>query len=131
MDIYGQNQTAPPTSEHQLVKELSIPLFQAKTWMRMLGVLAIIGGILQAITLWGLIICWLPIWMGILIFRAASAVEIAQLNGDKAQLFASLNHLKTFFTIQGVIMLIMIVLSGIGLLIAGGSLIALLSEMRY
>jgi len=120
---------ASPTDSIQTVKEITIPLFQAKGWMKLLGVLLIITGVLYAITVAGILICWLPIWMGVLLFKAADAAEAAQLGGDKAQLVESLSKLKTFFTIQGVLILISLAFVGLTLLVTGGSLIATLANM--
>jgi hypothetical protein len=64
--------------------------------------MAIIWGALCAITVVGLIIAWLPIWQGILLFKAATAAESAQISGDKVQLMESLRQLRTYFTIMGV-----------------------------
>ena len=37
-------------------------------WLKFLGIILIIAGGLYALTLVGIIIAWLPIWLGILIF---------------------------------------------------------------
>jgi hypothetical protein len=114
----------------QTVREVSIPLFQAKGWMKLLGTLLIISGIFYVITIVGILVCWLPIWMGILLFKAADEAEAAQLAGEKTRLVQSLSKLKTFFTIQGVLILITIVFFVIGLIVSGGSMLAGLSHMR-
>ena len=64
----------PGGGEQQVVREVSAPLFAAKVWMKFLGVLMIIYGVLIAFTIVGIIICWLPIWIGVLLFQSASAV---------------------------------------------------------
>ncbi len=121
MSEYEARAASDPT---QTVKEVSIPLFQAKGWMKLLGVLLIISGILTALSVVGIIFCWLPIWMGVLLFKAADAAEAAQLGGDKVQLTASLDRLKTFFTIQGVLVLLYLASAAIGLIVFGGSMLA-------
>jgi hypothetical protein len=94
--------------EQQVVREVGAPLFAAKGWMKFLGVLMIIGGVMYALTIVGIIVCWLPIWMGVLLFQSASAVEAAEASGNKMELYSSLSKLKTYFTINGVLALIMI-----------------------
>ena len=101
--------------EHQLVREVSAPLFAAKGWMKFLGVLMIIYGVLIALSVVGIIICWLPIWIGILLFQAATAVESTQASGSKMELYGAMSKLKTYFTIYGVLALIGIVVSIIAL----------------
>ena len=101
--------------EQQLVREVSAPLFAAKGWMKFLGVLMIIYGVLIALSVVGIIICWLPIWIGILLFQAATAVESTQASGSKMELYGAMSKLKTYFTIYGVLALIGIVVSIVAL----------------
>ena len=89
-----------------VVKELSAPLFQCKGWMKLVGVMSILGGALYAISIIGIIIAWLPIWMGVLLFQSANAIELAYLSGDRNAMTRSLAKLKTYFIIMGVLTLI-------------------------
>ena len=50
-----------PGGESQVVREVSAPLFEAKGWMKFLGVLMILYGVLMIMTIVGIVICWLPI----------------------------------------------------------------------
>ena len=92
--------------ENELIKEIGAPLFLAKGWLKLLGVLSIIGGVIAAMTVIGIIVCWLPIWMGVLLFKAGNSLEEAHYSGDKAKLTYSFTQLKTYFTINGVLTLI-------------------------
>lgn len=105
--------------EQQLVREVSAPLFAAKGWMKFLGVLMIIYGVLIALTVVGIIICWLPIWIGVLLFQAATAAESTQASGSKMELYGAMSKLKTYFTIYGVLALIGLVVSIIAIFIGG------------
>lgn len=98
-----------PTDESRVVKELSIPIYQAKGWLKFLGVLSIIGGIFQALSLVGILIAWLPIWMGMLMYQAGSNIESAAQFGDKFGFLRSMGSLKTYFVLQGVLTLIAII----------------------
>lgn len=69
----------------------------------------IVWGALGALSLIGIIIAWLPIWMGVLLFQSASAVELAYLSGDRNVMTRSLVKLKTYFVIMGVMTLIGII----------------------
>ncbi|MFH1688689.1 MAG: DUF5362 domain-containing protein [Candidatus Eisenbacteria bacterium] len=97
--------------EQQLIREISAPLFAAKGWMKFLGVLMIIYGVLIALSIVGIVICWLPIWIGVLLFQTAGTVEAAQASGSKMELYGALSKLKTYFTIYGVLALIGIIVS--------------------
>lgn len=103
----------PNVDQSNLIKEVTAPVYQARGWMKFLGILLIIGGILYAITIVGIIIAWLPIWMGVVLFQAGSSSEQAYFSGDKFSLLKSLNQLKLYFTIMGIMTLIGIIFSAI------------------
>ena len=92
-----------------MIKEISSPLHESKGWMKFLGILSIIYGVFLALTLVGIVIAWLPIWLGILIYNAATAIENAHVTGDKFAFLRSMNQLKTYFIINGVLALIGII----------------------
>ncbi|UCG60671.1 MAG: hypothetical protein JSV52_10075 [Candidatus Zixiibacteriota bacterium] len=108
------------------IKEISLPIYQAKVWMQLLGVVMIINGIIIAITIIGILVAWLPIWLGVLLFQAASSAESAQVTGNKHQLLESLRKLKTYFVINGVLMLITLIFIGFSILIAGAGLFSMM-----
>lgn len=113
--------TASPQAggDVQFVRDVSAPLYAARGWMKLLGVLMIIYGALLVLTIVGILICWLPIWIGILLLRAASSAEMAQISGDKFQLVEALSKLKTYFTIYGILALLGLVAAAIALLLGG------------
>lgn len=94
--------------ENNVVKELSLPLHSAKGWLKFLGILSIIYGVLTALSIVGIIIAWLPIWMGVLLFQSATALEEAFVNGEQEALARALDKLKVYFIIMGVVTLISI-----------------------
>lgn len=88
------------------IEQLALPLYGAKGWMKFLGVLAIIYGVLTALSIVGLLVAWLPIWMGVLLYQAANATEAAVHAKDAASLTRALAKLRTYFVIMGVLALI-------------------------
>ncbi len=110
------------TDQNNLIKEISTPVYQSRGWMKFVGVLLIITGVFYALSIVGIIIAWLPIWMGIVLFQTGSSSEQAFFSGDKFSLLKSLNQIKLFFTIMGIMSLIGILLSVIAVImfIVGG-----------
>jgi Family of unknown function (DUF5362) len=102
---------APAPQDQHLVQELSMPIFQARGWLKFLGVLSIISGVGAALSIVGILFAWLPIWMGVLMFQAGSAVESAGQLGDKFAFLRSMGSLKTYFMLQGILTLLGIVLT--------------------
>jgi hypothetical protein len=101
----------PPQAnlEQTIVQEVSLPIYQSKGWMKLIGILSIIGGVLYALSIVGIIVAWIPIWMGVVLYKAASAIETAHQSGNKYALNESLGNIKTYFTIMGILTLISII----------------------
>jgi hypothetical protein len=101
----------PAPEDSRVIQELSNPIYQARGWLKFLGVLSIIGGIFQALSVVGIIVAWLPIWMGVLMFQAGSSIDAAGQLGDKFAFLNSLGSLKTYFVLQGILTLIGIIVA--------------------
>lgn len=101
--------STPEPQERQTVQQLSMPIYQSRGWLKFLGILSIISGVASALSIVGILFAWLPIWMGVLMFQAGSAIESASQLGDKFAFLRSLGNLKTYFVLQGVLALIGIV----------------------
>ena len=115
-----------------MVKNLSYPLYNCKGWMKFLGVMSIIGGALQALSIFGIIIAWLPIWTGILLFQSATAITQAYEGDNQAEMTRALFKLKTYFIIMGVLTLIGIIIGVIVFFIVLlGSGLAIFSQRSY
>lgn len=95
----------------QTVREISFNLSRASGWMKFLGIMMMIYGGMVALSIVGLIIAWLPIWMGILLFRAANRANNATRTGDKHQLNSSLQNINNYFTINGILLIISILIA--------------------
>ena len=106
-------------TEELLVKEVSEPLYQARFWMKFAGVLMIIYGGLTALSIIGIIIAWLPIWLGLLLYQAASSAELARTSGEVEALTKSVDKLRLYFKITGIVMLISVII-GVGVIMLGG-----------
>ena len=96
-------------------------------WMKFIGIMTIIGGCLQALSIVGLVIAWLPIWMGIILTKAGTKAREYADKGDVASLEGMTSQLKTYFTISGILIIISFAVSIIAIaiwvvLIAAGAL---------
>jgi hypothetical protein len=75
-------------------------------WMKFVGIMTIIGGCLQALSIVGLVIAWLPIWMGIVLTKAGTKASEYANKGDFASLEGMTGQLKTYFTISGIMIIV-------------------------
>uniref|UniRef100_A0A7C4GCT9 DUF5362 domain-containing protein n=1 Tax=candidate division WOR-3 bacterium TaxID=2052148 RepID=A0A7C4GCT9_UNCW3 len=82
-------------------------------WLKFIGIVSLVSGILQALSIVGIVWAWLTIWVGILLNQAGSRARAYADNGDEAALNALTAKLKTTFAIIGILTIISI---GIGLI---------------
>jgi hypothetical protein len=94
------------------------PLYRSRKWMRLIGILAIIGGALQALTVVGLIVAWLPIWIGVLLTGAAKYLQLANETGDPIAAVSAMDKLRLYFKVLGVMAVIGLVLGLVGMVLA-------------
>lgn len=111
-----------------LVREFSAPLAAGKGWMKLIGIVMIIQGVLTALTIVGIIVAWLPIWLGVLLMQSGSAAERANMAGDEASFRMAMDKLHTYFVIQGVLVIIGIVVFVLMLIFYGAVIAALISN---
>lgn len=89
-------------------------------WLKLVGIVSIVGGAITILlTLgMGIIIAWLPIWQGILLVRASnSSQEVA--GGKSESIVNMITPLKTYFIIQGILILISIFISIMATMLVG------------
>ena len=93
-----------------LVRDLVSPLANGKGWIKFLGIITIVGAALTVVGTFGvgLLVAWLPIWMGVLLLQSGGALERAQTAGDEASMRLALGKMRTYFVIQGVLVVISI-----------------------
>jgi len=116
-------------SPETAIERLTIIAGQSKGWLKFIGILLIIYGVITALTLVGIIIAWLPIWMGVLLFQAGSRAESAAVTKQSVELVTMMDKLKVYFIIQGVLAiigLVSVVIMILGMLATGGALFEML-----
>ena len=91
--------------------------------MKFLGVVSILEGALAALTIVGILFAWLPIWLGLLLFKAAEDAEIAS-KGDPARLEPFIKRLNKYFMIQGIVTLLGLVAGAIFMFSSGMAFLA-------
>jgi hypothetical protein len=84
-----------------------------KGWMKFMGIVQIVAGAINALSIIGILWAWIPIWIGIVLVQAGSRTGEYAEKGDPAALEAMTGKLKTYFVISGVLMIVSI---AIGLL---------------
>ena len=91
--------------------------------------MSIIYGVLMAITIFGIIVAWLPIWIGVLLMQAGNAAKDSQMLDNPELLVDMMKKLKTYFVITGVLLIVGLVFILISFLFAGATLFTLFNGM--
>ncbi len=82
------------------------PLAKVTKWTKFVGVMFIIFGILSALSIWGIIFAWLPIWMGVMLNKHSNLLEKGYQTNNEIMCKESMAKLSTFFKIFGAIMVL-------------------------
>jgi hypothetical protein len=89
------------------VRRLAQTLSSAGGWMIFVGIVTIIQAALLLLSTAGMaiVVAWLPIWIGIVLIKAAGRAKKAATSGDEGALREALNQLNLYFKLSGVMML--------------------------
>jgi len=77
---------------------------ESKGWLKSLGIISIISGIISFLSGVGIIIAWLPLWQGFLLLHSARKADDYIKEKSEVQLKETLKPIKTYFIIQTVLM---------------------------
>jgi len=123
MSDVPSNPSSTSNPSEELLKKLCYRAGSSVGWMKFLGILSIVQGVFLVFTLWGILICWLPIWVGLILYRAAGDADMAS-KGSPPRLDDFLQRINKYFLIQGILTLVAIIVGIIVALVAGAAFIA-------
>ncbi len=83
-------------------REVCKELDSVRGWLKFIGIVTLVGGILQAFTIIGILFAWLPIWMGILLMNASKNAKEFSDYKDTVNLTMFVGNLRKYFVIQGI-----------------------------
>ena len=86
------------------------PLRGATFFINFIGWFNLIFGVLYALTIVGLIVAWLPIWIGVLLKKAGENLKMAQQTGNPGNDYEAARSLATVFKIVGILTMIQLAL---------------------
>jgi hypothetical protein len=101
---------SPTTSDKDLLSDATQiaiiePLLRSAGWTKFIGIMFIIAGAFSALSIWGIIFAWVPIWMGVLLIKHTRLLREASQAGDVEKCKESLDRLRLFFKIFGILMI--------------------------
>ncbi len=104
---------------------------KTKGWLKFLGIVVIVAGGMQALSIVGIVFAWLPIWMGTLLVQAGNLAAKISTERDINALPDFISKLRTYFAIQAIVVVasvVMAILIIILYVVFGLALFAMLSQ---
>ena len=89
--------------------DLVRPLYDSLLWIRLFAACLIFYGALITVTGVGVLVAWVPMWIGVLLLMVSRSVKTACEKDDEQALVLSLVRLKTIFTILGLFSVALII----------------------
>lgn len=80
-------------------------LIKNKIWLKILGVFFIAYGVFACITIIGLLIGWLPIWLGLLLISSGKQLDSLKEKDNTENAVESIERISLFFKISGIVAL--------------------------
>jgi DNA-directed RNA polymerase subunit RPC12/RpoP len=94
------------------------PLFRNAFYLRAAGWYLIIYSGVLAISIVGLVIFWLPLWLGICLRNAANEIDAGFATGDVRRFESASKNMSTYFVIIGVLSIVALIMTLIGVVIS-------------
>ena len=120
----------PVQAQNPVLDRIALSAKNMAVWAKFIGIVNIIVGALTAISLVGIIIAWLPIWMGVILFQAGSRADEANASKRYDQLVPMMEKLRMYFLVQGILVIVGIGLTILSFIIFGASMFSLFNQMN-
>ena len=93
---------------------IALPLYEAKRWIKFLGGVLFALGVAYALTIVGLVVAWVLLWLGVLLWQAGTELDRAFPGGQEVPLAIALQKLRRFFVVAGIATLVYLVVMAVG-----------------
>ena len=96
--------------EQKILQQVASHGLRMNGWLKFIGVMSIIAGALNVLTIFGIIFAWIPIWLGVLLLQAAGKAQQAYYQKEYGELVGMMDKLRLFFMIVGIYIIVMVAL---------------------
>lgn len=105
--------------EAGVLKDIESISLNMNGWLKFLGIVNIIMGAFTALSIVGILVAWLPIWLGVLLLQAGSRATTARATNNPRELVTMVEKLRLYFIIQGILMIVGIAFTVLGFVFFG------------
>ncbi len=123
----AQNQVPQEDEASRHLRDMAAVGENMVGWLKFLGIVNIIMGVFVALSIIGILVAWLPIWLGVLLFQAGNQITEARISRNFFHLVEMMRKFKMYFMIQGILLLISLILGLIGIFSFGAALFSAFS----
>ena len=109
------------------IQFLLAPLIKNSNWLKFLGVILIVQGVLVCLSIIGILVGWIPIWLGVLLFASGTKLDRVRSEDSEVDAIESIEKISLYFKINAILTLIVLVLALFGITLAGLGGLATLS----
>lgn len=88
------------------VKRLAMILAEGSGWIKLFALMMFLSGLLCVLTISGIIVAWIPFWLGGVLWGAANRAREAAFSGSEVELSAALDKLRFFFKLNGLLLIV-------------------------
>lgn len=94
-------------------------------WLQFMGVVTLGAAIPSVLSIVGIVVAWLPIWLGVLLFQAGTAAR----RGTDDELIRMIERLRLYFIVQSVVVVVALVVFGVAFAFFGSIMFEMMREM--
>jgi hypothetical protein len=103
--------------QEQLWSNYCLEINKGRGWLKFLGIIAIISGAINVLTVVGIIYAWIPIWIGVIMLQASNRGQEFINSKDPEKLNQYLERVSFFYKLSGIMVIVSIALTIIFMII--------------
>lgn len=84
------------------------PLIKNYQWVKFLGAVTFIGGVLTCLTIIGILVGWVSIWLGALLWGSGNCLKTIAMSNDEDEAVELIEKLGTYFKVTAIFVLVLI-----------------------
>ena len=132
MENISATQEAALTPDSHLLQQLRTISGNMAAWMKFLGIIYIIQAAITTLFTFfvGILVAWLPLWLGILLFQAGNRASSAAVGKNPQELIPMLDKLRLFFIINGIVLIIFLAIGIMTMIFIGGNFFSFMHQFQ-
>ena len=107
-EYYSEFSSTGSFAKNGIIQDLGQNIVRYNIWIKILAITTIIQGIILVCTIIGILVAWLPIWTGIVLWKMSNNFKNAVNTGETVEFETALSRMRLFFKLSGITILLTI-----------------------